>query len=145
MSGPSSSSYIQVPDASTSSGKVKVVAGYALQQKLGSGSFAVVYKGVRLPETKTEFPTVAIKAITRNSDRMTAKVLQNLEGTRTQSVNFCTPLPTRTWKLTFAIQSKSLSSAAIDTGRSCVYTMYKRQNGIFISFSNTVPVAMCRV
>jgi hypothetical protein len=83
MSGPSSSSYIQVPDASTSSGKVKVVAGYALQQKLGSGSFAVVYKGVRLPETKTEFPTVAIKAITRNSDRMTAKVLQNLEGTRT--------------------------------------------------------------
>jgi serine/threonine protein kinase len=146
MSGPSSSSYIQVPDASTSSGKVKVVAGYALQQKLGSGSFAVVYKGVRLPETKTEFATVAIKAITRNSDRMTSKVLQNLEGTRTSAVWFCTPLSTTTtWNLTFVVQLKSLSSAAIDTGRLCVYTMYKRQNDIFTSFSNTAPVAMCRV
>eukprot|EP00977_Amphora_coffeiformis_P020850 scaffold8602_cov196-Amphora_coffeaeformis.AAC.8 len=84
MSGPSSSSYIQVPDASTSSGaatagKVRVVAGYALQQRLGSGSFAVVYKGVRLPDSKAEFSTVAIKAITRTSDKLTAKVLQNLE------------------------------------------------------------------
>ena len=83
MSGPSSSSYIQVPDASTSSGaagRVKVVAGYALQQKLGSGSFAVVYKGVRLPDSsKAQSNTVAIKAITRTSDKLTAKVLQNLE------------------------------------------------------------------
>lgn len=86
MSGPSSSSsYIQVPDAATSSGaattttKVKVVSGFALQQKLGSGSFAVVYKGVRLPDTKADMNTVAIKAITRTSDKLTAKVLQNLE------------------------------------------------------------------
>ena len=100
MSGPtSSSSFIQVPDASTSSGKVKVVAGYALQQKLGSGSFAVVYKGVRLPDYYSSSPpnttnnnksssdesssssssVVAIKAITRTSDKLTAKVLQNLE------------------------------------------------------------------
>lgn len=101
MSGPnSSSSYIQVPDAATSqqsgggaannAGKVKVVAGYALQQKLGSGSFAVVYKGVRLPDKSSSSTdvnshddgnndTVAIKAITRTSDKLTAKVLQNLE------------------------------------------------------------------
>jgi len=75
------------------SGKIKVVAGYALQQKLGSGSFAVVYKGVRLPQhqlqqsqqqqsrQQQESPaeTVAIKAINRTSDKLTKKVLQNLE------------------------------------------------------------------
>ena len=59
--------------------KVKVVAGYALQQKLGSGSFATVYKGVRLPQTKADVDTVAIKAITRKSEKLTSKVLQNLE------------------------------------------------------------------
>jgi serine/threonine-protein kinase ULK2 len=84
--------------------KVKVVAGYALQQRLGSGSFATVYKGVRVP-TSTSPPdtsfapsdasssdaessvstidenpeTVAIKAITRTSEKLTKKVLQNLE------------------------------------------------------------------
>ena len=31
--------------------RVKVVAGYALQQKLGSGSFAVVYKGHKIKPT----------------------------------------------------------------------------------------------
>jgi len=71
MSTPTSSSY--------SSSKTKVVAGYVLQQKLGSGSFAVVYKGVKLPQTQAEAETVAIKAITRTSEKLTKKVLQNLE------------------------------------------------------------------
>lgn len=68
-------------------GKVKIVAGYALQQRLGSGSFATVYKGVKVasPEggTPSSIPegadTVAIKAITRTSDKLTKKVLENLE------------------------------------------------------------------
>ena len=79
-------SYIQVAPSQ------KVIAGYALQQKLGSGSFAVVYRGVRVDTTSsgrhdntdddennpTLSPaTAAIKAIAR--DRLTAKVLQNLE------------------------------------------------------------------
>lgn len=77
--------------------KVKVVCGYALQQRLGSGSFATVYKGVRFPtstpssESTSELlgsnaaasqaqpDTVAIKAITRTSEKLTKKVLQNLE------------------------------------------------------------------
>ena len=69
-------------------GKVKVVAGYALQQRLGSGSFATVYKGVKVnssdgggasSNTPEEMDTVAIKAITRTSDKLTKKVLENLE------------------------------------------------------------------
>lgn len=89
--------------------RVKVVAGYALQQRLGSGSFATVYKGVRVPanllrQQKVEELTagassvtdesadrcsasddmsapeiVAIKAIARTSEKLTKKVLQNLE------------------------------------------------------------------
>lgn len=72
--------------------KIKVVAGYALQQRLGSGSFATVYKGVKVPvtpqeatlsddrsETPSEPETVAIKAISRTSEKLTKKVLQNLE------------------------------------------------------------------
>lgn len=62
--------------------KIKVVAGYALHQKLGSGSFAVVYKGVRMASQtseQTEVDVVAIKAITRTSEKLTKKVLQNLE------------------------------------------------------------------
>jgi serine/threonine-protein kinase ULK2 len=89
--------------------RVKVVAGYALQQRLGSGSFATVYKGVRVPanllqqqqqqqqqqpsnptgvqntnnhETATPVSmpdVVAIKAIARTSEKLTKKVLQNLE------------------------------------------------------------------
>lgn len=65
------SSFVQVPAVESQS---KIVAGYTLQQKLGSGSFAVVYKGV-----KQDAPPVAIKAIQRNSDKLTPKVLQNLE------------------------------------------------------------------
>lgn len=66
-------------NSTNSNSKVKVVAGYALQQKLGSGSFAVVYKGVRMPQIQSGAPTVAIKAITRTSEKLTKKVLQNLE------------------------------------------------------------------
>jgi serine/threonine-protein kinase ULK/ATG1 len=86
--GPASSSFIQVVPPEQANSKVKVVAGYALQQRLGSGSFAVVYKGVRLPssaDTTTNTsnnntaPVVAIKAIARTSDKLTTKVLQNLE------------------------------------------------------------------
>lgn len=65
--------------SSNAADKVKVVAGYALQQKLGSGSFATVYRGVRLPQTQSALENVAIKAITRTSEKLTKKVLQNLE------------------------------------------------------------------
>ena len=73
-------------------GKVRVVAGYALQQRLGSGSFATVYKGIKVPDsvgsavsrddTDNSSPQpeiVAIKAIERTSEKLTKKVLQNLE------------------------------------------------------------------
>jgi serine/threonine-protein kinase ULK2 len=77
---------------------MKVIAGYMLQQELGSGSFAIVYKGVRLaastntaelnsPSTQkgrvgeqnaSNGYCVAIKAIARNSDRLTRRGLHNL-------------------------------------------------------------------
>lgn len=83
--------------------RIKVVAGYALRQRLGSGSFATVYKGIRIKpqqsptidddendsasssnqrqdkQEKQAPSTVAIKAITRTSEKLTKKVLQNLE------------------------------------------------------------------
>jgi serine/threonine protein kinase len=59
--------------------RVKIVADYALQQRLGSGSFAVVYKGVRVPQSRAVHETVAVKAISRTSEKLTKKVLQNLE------------------------------------------------------------------
>ena len=65
--------------------QVRTVAGYALHQKLGSGSFATVYKGVRVAaaadnnESLGAPAVVAIKAIARTSDKLTKKVLQNLE------------------------------------------------------------------
>jgi len=93
--------------------RVKVVAGYALQQRLGSGSFATVYKGIKVKRQQQHQPmtdddendssssttqrqdqqeqkedsnvqkrspsTVAIKAISRTSEKLTKKVLQNLE------------------------------------------------------------------
>lgn len=52
-----------------------VVAGYTLTERLGSGSFAVVYKGVNVSTQDT----AAIKAITRTSEKLTKKVLLNLE------------------------------------------------------------------
>jgi serine/threonine-protein kinase ULK2 len=69
-------------------GKVKVVAGFAIQSRLGSGSFATVYKGNKINtpakgEEITGIPegteVVAIKAISRCSDKLTKKVLENLE------------------------------------------------------------------
>lgn len=56
-----------------------MVAGYVIQQKLGSGSFAVVYKGVKLQPTGGLDDCSAIKAIARTSEKLTKKVLQNLE------------------------------------------------------------------
>jgi len=124
-------------DTNTQQQRVKVVAGYAIQQRLGSGSFATVYKGIRIStpqqvvsveqqqqqqqresissmcddddendttttadylspskhqvqqQTKDTHdkqeldngkpPEVAIKAISRISEKLTKKVLQNLE------------------------------------------------------------------
>jgi serine/threonine-protein kinase ULK/ATG1 len=97
----SGSSYLDSSQLQQMGGiKVKVVAGYALQQRLGSGSFATVYKGVKIPScsipteippptttgddadattTNSEPDIVAIKAIGRMSEKLTKKVLQNLE------------------------------------------------------------------
>ena len=61
------------------SSSIKVVAGYGLHQRLGSGSFATVYKGLKVSPDTPGADTVAIKAITRNSEKLTKKVLQNLE------------------------------------------------------------------
>jgi len=72
------------------------VAGYRLKQKLGSGSFASVYKAIKVkyssPDSETETETdadsinynnslpeiVAIKRIDRSSNKITKKVLENL-------------------------------------------------------------------
>ena len=78
MSGPTAS-FVQVTDMAQPSTGAKIVGGYALQQKLGSGSFAVVYKGVRAAPWPHLADTVAIKAIARTSEKLTKKVLQNLE------------------------------------------------------------------
>ena len=76
------------PEGLHHNNQVKVIAGYALQQRLGSGSFAVVYRAVRLPQNSSSSSssssnitadTVAIKAIARTSEKLTKKVLQNLE------------------------------------------------------------------
>ncbi len=67
---------------------VKVAAGYVLQQRLGSGSFASVYKGIKLEEYRQSVKNgqppppqsiAAIKAISRQSKKLTKKVLENLE------------------------------------------------------------------
>ena len=92
--------------------RLKVVAGYVLQQRLGSGSFATVFKGIRIKDQhqqpvfdddeidsysstiqrrdrqeqneynniRKRLPSiVAIKVIARSSEKLTEKVLQNLE------------------------------------------------------------------
>jgi len=81
MSTPTSS---YVPSAAANvpqhqSERVKTVAGYALAQRLGSGSFATVYKGVKLSQETEGADDVAIKAIARTSEKLTQKVLENLE------------------------------------------------------------------
>ncbi len=77
--------------ASTPSSNVKVAAGYVLTERLGSGSFATVYKGVILaeyqdainrglsPSPSDSIGVVAIKAISRSSKKLTKKVLENLD------------------------------------------------------------------
>lgn len=62
-----------------SSERVKTVAGYALQQRLGSGSFATVYRGSKVSPETPGADNVAIKAIARTSEKLTQKVLENLE------------------------------------------------------------------
>jgi hypothetical protein len=73
----------------------KAIAGYAIQGRLGIGSFASVFKGVRISTDKTadetsvvtestagdeSLPTdiVAIKSISR-SEKLSKKILANLE------------------------------------------------------------------
>ncbi|KAL3777305.1 hypothetical protein HJC23_008907 [Cyclotella cryptica] len=66
-----------------------LVSGYRLDQRLGSGSFAIVYRGIRtcpaLPAThdnasSSPLPSVAaVKAISRTSKKLTPKVLSNLD------------------------------------------------------------------
>lgn len=60
---------------STTSPGTKIVGGYALQSKLGSGSFATVYLGHATEGGREE--KVAIKAI--KSSRLTKKVQENLD------------------------------------------------------------------
>lgn len=69
----------QLQQSQTTDGGVKMVAGYALGERLGSGSFAIVYKGEKIIDANGQTETVAIKAITRNSEKLTKKVLENLE------------------------------------------------------------------
>mmetsp|Transcript_17912 Transcript_17912/g.37329 ORF Transcript_17912/g.37329 Transcript_17912/m.37329 type:complete len:1085 (-) Transcript_17912:214-3468(-) len=76
------------PTAKNPPNTVKIAAGYILQEKLGSGSFANVYKGIRPNQSdpsnhaenpRTSVKVVAIKAISRSSKKLTKKVLDNLD------------------------------------------------------------------
>jgi len=55
--------------------QTKMVGGYTLQSRLGSGSFATVFRAYR-PENIND--VVAVKAI--STDKLTKKVLENLES-----------------------------------------------------------------
>ena len=65
---------------------VMLIAGYAIQGRLGSGSFASVFRGVRVNNSTTNSSNdhattqdvVAIKAISR-SEKLSKKILENLE------------------------------------------------------------------
>lgn len=66
----------------TSSCNGATIAGYTLEELLGSGSFANVYKATRRHQSENgescvEF--IAIKVIDRDSQKLTKKVLENLE------------------------------------------------------------------
>lgn len=101
-----SASTIGASSAATPSSNVKVAAGYVLTERLGSGSFATVYKGIILAEYQQALlhrgslgsqqssspqqhhqqqqqadanSVVAIKAISRSSKKLTKKVLENLD------------------------------------------------------------------
>jgi serine/threonine-protein kinase ULK2 len=59
-----------------------IIAGYTLEERLGSGSFANVYKASRTytnEYNQSLIENVAIKAIARDSNKLTKKVLENLE------------------------------------------------------------------
>jgi len=56
-----------------------MVAGYALERRLGSGSFATVYRGIKVLDSTGKTECAAIKAITRSSEKLTKKVMENLE------------------------------------------------------------------
>jgi len=66
-----------------------VIAGYQLEQKLGSGSFATVYKARKLIDNESSgslqerkpprHEYAAVKAIERRSKKITKKVLENLD------------------------------------------------------------------
>jgi serine/threonine-protein kinase ULK/ATG1 len=59
-----------------------IIAGYTLEERLGSGSFANVYKASRKYQNELNHNSiehVAIKAIARDSNKLTKKVLENLE------------------------------------------------------------------
>lgn len=86
----SSSSETMSANPTRAANTVKVAAGYVLQQRLGTGSFASVYKGIRLQEYQQSVHNggqspppphsiAAIKAISRQSKKLTKKVLENLE------------------------------------------------------------------
>ena len=93
----STASQTQTPTTIQNSyGEFQRIAGYFVQQTLGSGSFANVVKGVKYApspisdssddpnlttsqQEQTIIETVAIKAINRKSEKITKKVLQNLE------------------------------------------------------------------
>ena len=100
-----SASTMGASSAATPSSNVKVAAGYVLTERLGSGSFATVYKGIILAEYQQALhrgslgsqqssspqqhqqqqqqadanSVVAIKAISRSSKKLTKKVLENLD------------------------------------------------------------------
>jgi len=69
----------QLQQSQTTDNGLKMVAGYVLLERLGSGSFATVYKGEKIIDANGQTETVAIKAIARNSEKITKKVLENLE------------------------------------------------------------------
>lgn len=65
-------------------GESVLVAGYRLEQKLGAGSFASVYKAIKVDvcnssDNDSRPECVAIKRIDRSSNRITQKVLENLD------------------------------------------------------------------
>ncbi len=87
---------VSMSTAGATNNNVKVAAGYVLGERLGSGSFATVYKGIRLadyeqainsnePRSSAQLPsnstssTAAIKVISRASKKLTKKVLENLD------------------------------------------------------------------
>jgi serine/threonine-protein kinase ULK/ATG1 len=59
------------------------IAGYRLEQKLGAGSFASVYKAIKINNSSSDSDFrpeyVAIKRIDRSSNKITQKVLDNLD------------------------------------------------------------------